>query len=75
MCLVLQGMNYTKIKIPIVLNLGVILFLSNDKEIFCSYLRSLVIKIILILKFEHRKTLCMLELNKVDYQADQGPES
>ena len=75
MCLVLQGLSYTQIKIPIVFNLGGILLLSNDKEHFCTYLKILVIKIILILKFERRKTLCMLELNKVDYQADQGLES
>jgi len=75
LCLVLQALSYTQIKIPVVLNLGGILILSNDKEHFCIYLKILVIKIILILKFERRKTLCMLELNKADYQADQGLES
>ena len=42
MCLVLQGLTYTQIKIPIVFNLGGILLLSNDKEHFCTYLKILV---------------------------------
>lgn len=74
LCSVLGGLNY-KQKIPIVLNLEGILFLFNDKEHFLHLSSNSSDQIILILKSECRKILCMLELNQVDYQADQGLES